>query len=65
MDKQDLWILVLAPFVALALALASMTGECKRVERASYSECAVDSWENFGSSDLLYEDKVKEFVGDE
>lgn len=64
MDKQDLWILILTPLAALVLALAFMTGECKRTERASYSECAVDSWENFGARDLLYENEVKELIGD-
>lgn len=63
MEKQDLWMICLTPIATLVIIWALGTGECKRIGEGTYSECAVENYENFGSKNLLYEDYLKSLTG--
>lgn len=56
MERQDIWVIVLSPFAALAMVWALGAGECKRVGEGTFRECAIKSVENFGHMKMLYED---------
>ena len=63
MDRQDLWIILLTPFAAIAIMVALGTGECKRNEAGTIAQCAADSFENFGDQKFLYEDHLRALSG--
>lgn len=64
MERQDLWMIFLTPFAAIAIIWAMGTGECKRVGEGTYKECAIENIEHFGDKKLLYEDHLRALKGE-